>query len=96
MGSVEIIKYLRDGVTATIRFDYLTRTYFGELSGIPSASVVESSSYEEIQDLLLAEMNNYLSGGTGPLRLTVGRNGGITRRLSGIGPEPAHGRGSHR
>ena len=50
------------GVCAKIRFDYHTRTYLGELEGLPESSLIQADSYEEIRLWLKQAVDDHLSG----------------------------------
>ena len=51
------------GLCATIRFDYHTGTHIGELIGVPSASFIEASSYDDLKVLLKQAADDHLAGG---------------------------------
>jgi len=57
---VEFRDYYR-GVCAKIRFDYITRTYIGELGGLPTASFIQADSFEQTQASLRQAVDDHFS-----------------------------------
>ena len=49
------------GVCARIRYDYYTRTYVGELDGLPTTSFVQAETYEGVQASLKAAVDEHLA-----------------------------------
>ena len=58
--NVEFRDYYR-GVCAKIRFDYITRTYIGELDGLPTASFIQADSFEQTQASLRQAVDDHFS-----------------------------------
>ena len=57
---MEFRDYYR-GVCARIRFDYITRTYIGELDGLPTAAFVQADSFEQTQASLRQAVDDHFS-----------------------------------
>jgi predicted RNase H-like HicB family nuclease len=49
------------GVCARIRYDYHTRTYVGELDGLPTVAFIQAESYEGVQASLKAAVDEHLA-----------------------------------
>jgi predicted RNase H-like HicB family nuclease len=49
------------GICARIRYDYHTRTYVGELDGLPTVAFIQAESYEGVQASLKAAVDEYLA-----------------------------------
>ena len=58
--SVEFRDFYRR-VFAKIRFDSITRTYIGELDGLPTASFIQADSFEQTQASLRQAVDDHFS-----------------------------------